>query len=117
MPLRTLIVDDHPDFRRRSRQLLEAGGLEVVAEASGAAEGLDAARRTTPDVVLLDVHLPDALGFDLVDDFAAGDPAPGVILISTHDEQAYRDRADRCGARGFISKEELSAAAVERLLG
>jgi DNA-binding NarL/FixJ family response regulator len=112
MGRRVLIVDDHADFRRRMRQVLEYEGCEVVGEAGDGASGLDARRELQPDLVLLDVHLPDALGFELVREFA--DP---VILISTRDEAAYHARAERCGAKGFITKSEVSAATIERVLG
>jgi DNA-binding NarL/FixJ family response regulator len=113
VPRNVLLVDDHAQFRQRTRQLFEAEGYTVVGEAEDGAAALQAAGRLCPDVVLLDVHLPDGLGFDLVPDLAK---TSEVILISTHDEDAYRQRAARCGARGFITKDELGAHAVERLL-
>jgi DNA-binding NarL/FixJ family response regulator len=60
---RVLIVDDHPSFRRSARALLEAEGFTVVAEAEDAAGALDAVARLRPDVVLLDIQLPDLDGF------------------------------------------------------
>ena len=108
-----LIVDDHTEFRRRMRQLLEVEGYEVLGEAADGAAGLEAGRELNPDVVLLDVHLPDGLSFDLVPSLT---DAAQVILISTHDEEAYRAKAHRCGANGFITKDELSGASIAQLL-
>jgi DNA-binding NarL/FixJ family response regulator len=112
-----LIVDDHADFRRRTRQLLEVSGYQVVGESDDGAAGLAAARNLDPELVLLDVHLPDALGFELVGRFGGVESEPQVILISTHDEDAYRSRARESGARGFITKDELSGESIEQLLG
>jgi DNA-binding NarL/FixJ family response regulator len=111
-----LIVDDHTEFRRRMRQLLEVEGYEVLGEAADGAAGLEAERELNPDVVLLDVHLPDGLSFDLVPSLTGADDGPQVILISTHDEEAYRAKAHRCGANGFITKDELSGDSIARLL-
>ena len=108
-----LIVDDHAEFRRRMRQLLEVEGYEVLGEAANGAAGLEAGRELNPDLVLLDVHLPDGLSFDLVPSLT---DAAQVILISTHDEEAYRAKAHRCGASGFITKDELSGASIAELL-
>ena len=108
-----LLIDDHVEYRRRVCQLLEAEGHEVVAQAGDGAEGVRAAAEVDPDVILLDVHLPDALGFDLAAGLANTAP---VILISTHDEESYRERAAASGAAGFVTKDALDAAAIEALL-
>jgi DNA-binding NarL/FixJ family response regulator len=107
-----LIVDDHAGFRRRARRTLEADGYEIVGEAPSGAEGIEAAARLEPDVVLLDVHLPDASGFDIVSRMLAR----SVVLISTHDRQDYADLISRSGARGFLSKDQLCGATLEALV-
>ncbi len=114
MPATVLIVDDHAAFRRRVRRLLEAEGFDVVGEAADAATGVREARRLSPDVVLLDLQLPDASGFDVAAELT-GD-ATAVVITTTRDAADYGDLARRTGARGFISKAELSGAAIERLL-
>lgn len=111
-----LIVDDHPEFRRRARQLLDAEGYRVVGVAEDGAAGVAAAAELEPDLVLLDVHLPDTLGFELVEELAHEESSLQVILTSTHDEDDYRSRAAACGAAGFITKGELRGATIERLL-
>jgi DNA-binding NarL/FixJ family response regulator len=107
-----LIVDDHAGFRRRARRTLEADGYVVVGEAQNGAAGIEAAAELQPDVVLLDVHLPDASGFDIVSRMLAGN----VVLISTHDRRDYADLITRSGARGFLSKDQLCAATLEALV-
>ena len=108
-----LIVDDHTAFRSRARRMLEAEGFEVVGEAGDGASGVAAARRLTPDVVLLDLQLPDTTGFAVAQEIA-GDFA--VVITSTHDDEDIGAMARRSGACGFVSKSELSGAAIEQLL-
>src|SRR5690349_24416722 len=113
MATTVLIVDDHSAFRSRARRMLESEGFEVVGEAADGASGVDAAKRLAPDVVLLDLQLPDTTGFDVAEQIA-GDSA--VVITSTRCSDDYDDRARRSGARGFVSKAELSGAAIEELL-
>jgi DNA-binding NarL/FixJ family response regulator len=107
-----LIVDDHAGFRRQARRALEADGYEVVGEATSGAAGIAMASELTPDVVLLDVHLPDANGFDIVSRMLA----PAVVLISTHDRHDYAELISRSGACGFLSKDQLCGATLEALV-
>jgi DNA-binding NarL/FixJ family response regulator len=112
-----LIVDDHPGFRAQARALLVAAGYEVVGEAADGESGVRVARDLSPDVVLLDVQLPDSTGFELVR-LMAGEPGqPAVILISSRDASDYGRRIERSGARGFICKADLSAGALAAVLG
>lgn len=115
MGTRVLIVDDHQPFRAVARELLERAGYVVSGEAADAAEALDAVAADAPDAVLLDVQLPDRDGFAVATELAAGD-GPAVILISSRQADDYGRRVEACGARGFISKSKLSAAAFAELL-
>jgi DNA-binding NarL/FixJ family response regulator len=112
-----LIVDDHAGFRALARRLLTAGGFKVVGEAADGHGAVAAARELRPDVVLLDVQLPGMDGFQVAERLGDGEADPAVVLISSRDRADYGPRVDRCGARGFIPKADLSAAAVRALLG
>ena len=116
MATRVLIVDDHTAFRSRAKRMLEAEGFEVIGEAADGASGVDAAQRLAPDVVLLDLQLPDTTGFEVAEAIAARPASPAVVITSTRENDDYDDRARRSGARGFVSKAELSGAAIEQLL-
>jgi CheY-like chemotaxis protein len=98
MPVKVLIVDDHPSFRATARLLLESEGFEVVGEAADGTTGLLAARELEPDLVLLDVQLP------------------AVVITSSRDEADFGPLVSASGARGFIPKAELSGAALLALL-
>jgi DNA-binding NarL/FixJ family response regulator len=111
-----LIVDDHDAFRSRARRLLEAEGFDVVGEAADGASGLAAARRLAPDVILLDLQLPDTTGFAVAQELTGQAAAPAIVITSTHDDEDFVVEARRCGARGFVSKSDLSGAAIEQLL-
>ena len=115
MGTRVLIVDDHQPFRAVARELLERAGYVVSGEAADAAEALDAVAADAPDAVLLDVQLPDRDGFAVAMEVAAGN-GPAVILISSRQADDYGRRVEACGARGFLSKSKLSAAALAALL-
>jgi DNA-binding NarL/FixJ family response regulator len=111
-----LIVDDHAAFRSTARALLECDGWNVVGEAGDGTSGLSAARTLKPDVVLLDVRLPDIDGFAVAEKLAAEGGGPAVIVTSSSDDPLYPDRARRTGARGFVAKHDLSGAALQRML-
>lgn len=112
-----LIVDDHAGYRRQARALFTSGGYDVIGEAGDVASGVRAAAELRPAVVLLDVQLPDGDGFEAAGRMLAADPAPTVVLISSRDAADYGNRIGSSGARGFISKADLSVGALEELLG
>jgi DNA-binding NarL/FixJ family response regulator len=111
-----LIVDDHEPFREVARLLLQAEGFEVVGEADDAVSAVEAAERLGPELVLLDVQLPDVDGFEVAERLVSrGDP-PVVVLISSRDASAYRRRLAETRARGFIAKAELTGDALRKLV-
>jgi DNA-binding NarL/FixJ family response regulator len=111
-----LIVDDHAGFRAHARRLLEWEGYRVVGEAADGASALEAARELRPELALVDVHLPDANGFELTSWLGALSDPPAVVLTSSRDGAGLESCVSACGARGFVPKSELSRRAVEELL-
>ena len=111
-----LIVDDHPSFRASARALLEAEGFDVVGEAEDARSALSAARELQPDVVLVDVQLPDLDGFAVSRQLTAGGDGPAVVLVSSRDGADFGPLVGRSGARGFLPKGELSGGAIASLI-
>ena len=117
VPLRLLIVDDHERFRTVARRTLQREGYDVIGEAADAAEGLALAGQLHPDVVLLDVMLPDRSGLEVIGELRAQDPNVAVVVISTHHEEEWAELAVDRGARGFLPKSELSGDALTALVG
>ena len=111
-----LIVDDNSGFRSRARELLESEGFEVVGEAADAESALAATRRLAPEVVLLDVQLPDLDGFEVAKQLTSNGDGPAVVLISSRELADFASLVRSSGARGFIAKDELSGARLRSLL-
>jgi DNA-binding NarL/FixJ family response regulator len=115
---RLLIVDDDARFRSLLRMVLEdAPEFEVVGEAHEGSAALAAAQELDPDVVLLDVHLPDTTGFELTPRLAGAAGGPAVVLTSSRGDETYHQLAQEAGASGFVPKHELSAEAIRHALG
>ncbi|WP_406047302.1 response regulator [Kribbella sp. NBC_00889] len=113
-----LIVDDHAGFRSFARALLEAEGYHVIGEAEDGTSAVAAARALAPDLVLLDVALPDIDGFLVCEQIMQdGQPPPAVVLTSSRDISSYRERLGKSKARGFIAKNDLSGTALDALAG
>ena len=115
MPTTVLIVDDHEDFRRAARLLLEAQGFVVLGEAPHGAAGVEAARALQPDLVLLDVVLPDIDGVLVADQMSALPSPPIVVLTSSRRRRDFGPRLDNCSARAFIHKGDLSGEVLATL--
>jgi DNA-binding NarL/FixJ family response regulator len=110
-----LIVDDHTGFRVQARAILEADGFTIAGEAGDGASGLEAARSLRPDLVLLDIGLPDVEGFEIARALAVDGPPPFVVLTSSREASEYGPRLAASRVLGFIAKEELSGAAIRAL--
>jgi DNA-binding NarL/FixJ family response regulator len=112
-----LIVDDHPSFRTTARALLAAEGFEVVGEAEDGASAIAAAERLHPELVLLDVQLPDMDGFAVAVRLCQLNGAgPKIVLTSSRDATDFGPLVERCGAAAFVPKAELSGAALRAVL-
>ncbi len=116
VPVTVLIVDDHPSFRASARLLLESEGYLVVGEAADGESALARARELMPDLVLLDVQLPDCDGFRVAERLADEAAPPAVVLTSSREAGDYGSLVERSGARGFIAKDELSGATLAGVL-
>jgi DNA-binding NarL/FixJ family response regulator len=113
-----LIVDDHPSFRASARRMLEAHGYDVVGEAGDGGAAMAAAERLRPEIVLLDVRLPDVDGFDVARSLLRRTGGvPLVVLTSSHDYADLAGALETSGVCGFIPKAELTASALAALVG
>jgi len=110
-----LIVDDNDGFRRQIRALLEADGFDVVGESDDGKSALVAARALRPEIVLLDVGLPDMEGFEVARELARAVPLTQVVLTSSREATAYGPRLNAHRVAGFITKDELSGPAIRAL--
>jgi DNA-binding NarL/FixJ family response regulator len=108
-----VIVDDHAEFRAAARALLESEGFDIVGEAADAAEAVAVVARLRPQVVLLDIQLPDRDGFAVAKELGEG---LDVVLTSSRDARAYGRRLEAASVRGFIAKRELSGRALAALV-
>jgi DNA-binding NarL/FixJ family response regulator len=117
VPMSVLIVDDHPSFRATARALLEEEGYQVVGEAENGVRALRAAHELRPDLVLLDVQLPDFDGFEVASRLTRNGSGPIVILTSSRDFSDFGELVAQSGATGFVPKAELSGAALAALVG
>jgi len=119
MSLRCVLVDDNPGFVAAARSLLEHEGMTVLGAAGNGAEALRLAAELRPDVLLVDIDLGEESGLELASRLSTSSrpvPRPPVILISSYTEEDYADLIADSPAVGFLSKSELSAAAIRRLL-
>jgi DNA-binding NarL/FixJ family response regulator len=118
---RLLLVDDHPIVLHGLGQLVRAEpDLDVCGEAGSAAEGLKAIAKLKPDLVVVDLTLPDKHGLEFIKDVQAMHPGMLVLVLSMHDEELYAERILRAGARGYVMKETAADTlikAARRVLG
>ena len=112
-----LIVDDHRTFRETARLLLESEGFHVVGEAETGESAVAQATSLAPELVLLDVQLPDIDGFQVARRVTGSPPAPAVIMVSSRDDSDYGPLVAASGARGFVTKAELSGDRLRAILG
>jgi DNA-binding NarL/FixJ family response regulator len=111
---RLLLVDDHPIVLHGLGQLIRAeADLDVCGEAGTAEEGLKAIGKLKPDLVVVDLTLPDKHGLEFIKDVQAMHPGMLVLVLSMHDESLYAERILRAGARGYVMKETAADALIK----
>ncbi len=114
--IRILVADDHSLIREGLRRIVaEQADLSVCAEATDGAETLEAVSVHRPDVLLLDLSMPDTSGFDLIKRLHAQWPTLPILVLTMHDEHQYAVRAIRAGARGYLTKESASIQLVNAI--
>lgn len=102
--IRVLIVDDHEVVRTAYRLLIEKEGMEVVRDVGTGSQGVDAVLELKPDIVLLDISMPDIDGLAALTLMRYLQPGVQVIILTSHEDEMYMARAGELGAAGFFSK-------------
>jgi DNA-binding response OmpR family regulator len=110
-----LIVDDHPSFRAFARFLLETEGFDVVGVATDGESALRETVRSSPQIVLLDVSLPDMDGFEVASRLRAAGVSSIIVFTSSRDGFEFGSLVTDSGGSGFIAKAELSGDALRAL--
>jgi DNA-binding NarL/FixJ family response regulator len=103
-PLRLVIADDHAVIRKAFEVVLQNGGLEVVGAVASGKQAIAAALELKPDIVLLDVVMPDMDGLAAVSVIRYHEPGIRIFMLTSHTERSYLSRAIELGADGFLSK-------------
>jgi DNA-binding NarL/FixJ family response regulator len=111
-----LIVDDHPSFRAVAQTLLEIDGFAVVGTASDGESAVDATLRLAPDVVLLDIELPDIDGFEVAARLRKAGSPTAIVLASSRDRSDFGPLVAESGARGFVTKADLTGDVIRALV-
>lgn len=113
---RVLIVDDHPIVRHGLGQLIgQEKDLVVCGEASTCKEALEVFGQAKPDVVMVDISLPDSSGITLIKQIRDLDAEVPILVLSMHDESMYAERALRAGANGYVMKEQADSSVIEAI--
>jgi DNA-binding NarL/FixJ family response regulator len=114
--MRVLVVDDHPLFREAVSRILEReADIRVVGQVGTAQEALSAVKRLRPDLLLLDVELPDASGIDVVRHLSALERPPHALMVSAFPESGHVVAAMKAGARGYLAKTVDSESLIDSI--
>lgn len=112
--IRVLIADDHPLLRQGLRQVLElSGDVAVVGEAVNGRQCLELARQVRPDVVLMDVNMPEMNGLEVARAIKGEMPGVAVVILTVHDAEDYLVEAVQAGVEGYVLKDAESSAVLE----
>jgi len=116
MPIRILLADDHAVVRDGVRALLEKqADMAVVAEAADGREAAQLAEELLPDVVVMDVCMPNMNGIDATRRILAAHPQVGVVILSMHQDESYVLRSLKAGAKGYLLKDSLRSDVLEAI--
>ena len=114
--IRILLADDHNIMRRGLRLLLERqAGFEVVAEAADGREAAERAEATRPDVVVLDIAMPNMSGIEAAQRIRAVLPQAAIVILSMHSDEGYVLRALKAGAKGYLLKDSAESDLIEAI--
>jgi DNA-binding response OmpR family regulator len=111
-----LIVEDHPSFLAVARFLLETDGFIVVGVATDGASAVRETLRVSPEIVLLDVSLPDMDGFEVASQLRAAGASSRIVFTSSRDGSDFGSKITDSGGSGFIAKAELSGEVLRALV-
>jgi len=115
-PRRLVIVDDHPIVRRGIQSIIaQEHDLEICGEAATATEALGVIRTAHPDAVMIDISLNGTDGIELTKSVRAEFSKLPILIMSMHDESIYAERVLRCGANGYVMKQEIADHVVNAL--
>ncbi len=104
--IRILIADDHPMFRQGLKQILELEkDMEVIAQASSGNEVVQLARECKPDIVLMDINMPEGNGIWAIEELKRGENPPKIVVLTIHEDREYLFRTIQLGVEGYILKD------------
>ena len=113
-PVTVVVADDHPALRAGIASMLSATGtIDVVGEASGGREALRLVRAREPNVLVLDMDMPDLSGVEVAQELAAAEHPTRVLAFSAHDDYSYVTRLLQAGAAGYITKDKPMPLLIE----
>jgi two-component system, NarL family, response regulator NreC len=116
MPIRILLADDHTVVRDGLRALLERQpDMAVVAEATDGRESVRLAEEQAPDVVVMDIAMPNMNGIEATRRILAANPRTAVVVLSMHQDESYVLRSLKAGAKGYLLKESLRGEVLEAI--
>jgi DNA-binding NarL/FixJ family response regulator len=116
MPIRILLADDHTVVRDGLRALLEKQpDMEVVGEAADGRDSIRLAEEQTPDVVVMDIAMPNLNGIEATRRILATNPATAVVMLSMHQDESYVLRSLKAGAKGYLLKDSLRSDVIEAI--
>lgn len=117
-PISVVVADDHPLARKGVCNFLgKAGDIEIVGETGNGLEVLDLVKTLTPDVLLLDMEMPDLTGTEVARQLQAAKSPVRILALSAHDDKEYIQGLLTCGAAGYLLKEEVPQTIVEAVRG